>query len=318
VTGYSLAPPTAPSLFELAAVAAPLRDLRGDIRDGAMLSAAIAEAGPSIVFHLAAQSLVRRAHRDPVGTFSTNVIGTVQLLEAVRRTRSIEAAVIVTSDKVYANRNWAWAYRETDRLGGSEPYNASKACCELIVDTWRHSYLDASHGSAVALATARAGNVIGGGDFAEDRLVPDAMRAFGNGQPLIVRSPDSVRPWQHVLDPLVGYCLMAEQLARRCWAGPTLNFGPGTDGNIPVRAVADRLTRLWGDGANWTVDSEQHPYEARLLDVDSSLARTQLGWSPRWWLDQGLAETVRWYRAFSRGENMARFTRDQVEAYLGS
>ncbi len=316
VWGYALPPPTEPSLFETAGIGALIASEIGDLRDGPRLTAALAEARPDIVFHLAAQALVRPARAQPVETFTSNVIGTVNLLEAVRAAPSVQAVVVVTSDKVYDNVEWPWAYRETDRLGGREPYGASKACCEIVVQAWRHAYLDGPE-RRVAMATARAGNVIGGGDWAEDRLIPDAMRAFTAGRPLIVRNPDAVRPWQHVLEPLAGYALLAEALAGpHPPCAPALNFGPAAADARSVREVVEAVSARWGHGAAWSQDPEVQPYEARLLEVDSSLARAELGWAPLWRLDEGLDRTVDWYRAQAGGQDMAAFTRAQVEAHL--
>jgi CDP-glucose 4,6-dehydratase len=316
VTGYALAPPITPTLFETAGIGDLLTSEIGDLRDGARLRAAMAKAQPEIIFHLAAQALVRRARQDPVETFTSNVTGTVELLEAIRATPSVSAAVVVTSDKVYDNVEWPWAYREADRLGGKEPYGASKACCEIVVEAWRHAYLSGPE-RRVALATARAGNVIGGGDWAEDRLIPDAVRAFGAHAPLVVRNPSAVRPWQHVLEPLVGYCRLAEALA-----GPAapdavaLNFGPAAEDARPVREVVEAMVARWGVGAAWTQDPAVQPYEARLLEVDSALARAELGWTPKWRLAEGLDRTVDWYKAWMKGEDMQAFTRAQVEDRL--
>ena len=317
VTGFALAPDGKPNLFEAARIDAFAGSEIGDIRDWARLARAVREAAPEIVFHLAAQPLVRRARNEPAETFDTNVMGTVHLLEAVRATPSVQAVVIVTTDKVYDNVEWPWAYRETDRLGGKEPYGASKACCEIVVESYRHSYFrDAAR--PVAVATARAGNVIGGGDWAEDRLLPDAIRAFAAGQPLMVRNPAAVRPWQHVLEPVAGYCRLAEALLSGCGlpADLAFNFGPPAADALPVSQVADRLAQRWGDDACWVQDPATHPYEARLLEVDASRARSLLHWTPAWNIGQGLDRTVTWYRAFYAGQDMQRVTLAQIEEHL--
>ena len=318
VTGYALAPEPGPSLFEAARIGElTATSIIADIRDGDRLKQAMAAAQPEIVFHLAAQALVRRARAEPDETFETNVMGTLRVLEAVRATPSVKAVVVVTSDKVYDNREWPWPYRETDFLGGKEPYGASKAACEMVVQAYRHSYFSDPR-LPVAIATARAGNVIGGGDWAADRLVPDAMRAFAAKAPLVVRNPSAVRPWQHVLEPVAGYI----RLAGRLLGGLTVpddggfNFGPAADDARSVSVVADALVDRWGDGARWDRDPAVHPYEARLLEVDSSRARSVLGWSPVWRLDEGLARTVDWYRQVAAGADARAVTMTQVEDHL--
>lgn len=314
VTGYALEPPTEPSLFDAAGIAGDLTSVIADIRDRRRLDAALASARPEIVFHLAAQPLVRRAHADPVETFDTNVMGTVNLLDALRRQDGVLAAVVVTSDKVYDNREWVWPYRETDRLGGSEPYGASKACAEIAVDAFRHAYF--ADGPRIGVATARAGNVIGGGDWAEDRLVPDAIRAFAAGETLRLRNPLAHRPWQHVLEPLAGYVRLAECLtaAPEKTAGGW-NFGPAGGDSRPVRWVADTIARLWGGDARWTLDNRANPHEARLLAVDSSRAEAELGWRPVWPVERALEHTVAWYRAHYEGRDMRALSIDQIEEY---
>ena len=317
VSGYALEPPTTPSLFEAIGAQHLTASTIADIRDGSRLAAALAAAEPEVVFHLAAQALVGRARTEPAETFDVNVMGTVRLLEAVRGTRSVKAVVVITSDKVYDNVEWPWAYRETDRLGGKEAYGASKAACEIVIQAWRHAFLSRAD-PPVATGSARAGNVIGGGDWAEDRLIPDAIRAFASGVPLVVRNPAAVRPWQHVLEPLAGYCRLALALL----AGESLpddlafNFGPAAEDARPVAWIADEMARRWGSGAAWRQDPGSQPYEARLLEVDSSRARAVLGWTPRWRLGDGLERTVAWYRAFHGGGDMRRFTLDQIEDYL--
>ncbi|WP_439543765.1 CDP-glucose 4,6-dehydratase [Hyphomicrobium sp.] len=315
--GYALAPPSGPCVFTAADVPRFGGSTFGDIRDGPRLQAAMAEAAPEIVLHLAAQALVRPARADPIETFSTNVVGTAQVLEAVRTSPSVTACVVVTSDKVYDNVEWPWAYRETDRLGGKEPYGASKACTELVVESYRSSYFSGD-GHNGLLASARAGNVIGGGDWAEDRLIPDAVRAFSAGQPLTIRNPSSVRPWQHVLEPLSGYLRLAEALATGVSLAPPFayNFGPVADDAVPVRVIVDEITARWADGASWGHDARFQPYEARLLEVDSAKARTLLGWQPRWRLHQALDRTIDWYKAFYASHDMHDFTLRQIDEYL--
>jgi CDP-glucose 4,6-dehydratase len=316
VSGYALSPPSQPNLFEAAAIANLGVSTIGDIRDDGRLNAAMAAAEPSIVLHLAAQALVRPARTEPIETFSTNVVGTAQVLEAVRKTPSVAACVVVTSDKVYDNVEWPWAYRETDRLGGKEPYGASKACTEIVVEAYRYSYFSGAEGK-VQLAAARAGNVIGGGDWAEDRLIPDAMRAFSAGKPLVVRNPSAVRPWQHVLEPITGYLRLAETLASAPPPSPlTFNFGPSAEDAVPVRTIADQIVARWQDSAQWQHDTSVQPYEARLLEVDSAKARTILGWAPRWRLKQAIDRTVDWYKAYYKGQDMQALTLKQIDEYL--
>lgn len=317
--GYALAPATKPSIFEAAQIGDLGPSIIGDIRDGEQLSGAMRTAQPEIVFHLAAQALVRPARTQPFETFSTNVMGTAQVLEAVRMTPSVKAVVIITSDKVYDNVEWAWAYRENDRLGGKEPYGASKACAEIVVDAYRHSYFSGPE-RTVHIATARAGNVIGGGDWAEDRLVPDAMRAFSAGKPLVIRNPAAVRPWQHVLEPLSGYLRLGESLLDGTHApeNAAFNFGPYSEDAVPVSAIADQLVSRWNSGAVWRQDQSYQPYEARLLEVDSAKARSCLGWSPRWRLREALDRTVDWYKAHYAGKDMRAFTFGQIDEYINA
>lgn len=317
VSGYALEPPAGPNLFEALDLASLVDSRIGDIRDVATLTAACQAATPEVVFHLAAQPLVRHAFAQPADSFATNVIGTVNLLEAARVTPSVKAIIVVTSDKVYDNQEWPWAYRETDRLGGKEPYGASKAAAEMVVQAYRHSYFSGP-ARPVALASVRAGNVIGGGDWAADRLVPDAMRAFQGGMPLVVRNPAAVRPWQHVLDPLAGYCTLAEAMlsGKALPADLAFNFGPEAEDARPVSWLVERLCALWGKGAAWELDQAAQPYEARLLEVDSARARACLGWRPAWRLEHGLARTLSWYRRFYDGQDMRPVTFEQIEEYL--
>lgn len=320
VHGLALDPPTRPSFYEAVGLGRVLAsDRRCDIRDAAHLAVAFAAARPRIVFHLAAQPLVRESYRDPAGTFATNVMGTVHVLEAVRRTPSVEAVVVATTDKVYENREWPHPYREPDRLGGRDPYSASKAACEMAVASLRASYFGAG-GHPARIATARAGNVIGGGDFAADRLVPDCLRAFAQGEPVRLRYPGAVRPWQHVLEPVRGYLLLAVRLvgpdgadAAQAW-----NFGPDPEGDAPVGAVAARVAALWGPEARVVHDEAgDHPHEAGLLRLDSTPARLRLGWRPRLALEDALARTVAWHREFASGADMNAVTRAQIADYAG-
>lgn len=322
VTGYSLPEPTsAPSLFELARVADGIDSLSGDVRDSDSLARALTEARPEVVIHMAAQSLVRRSYADPASTYATNVMGTVNLLEAARRAEGLRAVVVVTTDKCYENREWVWGYRETDTLGGRDPYSNSKACAELVADAYRQSFFDAaSSAGAAAVATARAGNVIGGGDWAEDRLLPDIFRAAAEGREAQIRNPNAVRPWQHVLEPLSGYLALAENLCgeRREEFAEGWNFGPSDEDARPVSWVVERIRQKWqGAGAPvWARDAgANHPHEARSLRLDCSKARERLGWRPRWTIEEALDATVEWYRAQHSGADARRLCAEQIEAY---
>jgi CDP-glucose 4,6-dehydratase len=311
VAGYALEPPTEPSLFELAGVGQDVEDIRGDVRDADAVRDAIAKHGPDVVFHLAAQPLVRHSYDAPLETYAVNVMGTAHVLEACRRTGSVRAAVVITTDKVYENAEWPWGYRENDRLGGHDPYASSKACAELVTAAYRDSFF--ARGAAVA--TARAGNVIGGGDWARDRLVPDAMKAFAEGRTLRIRNPHAIRPWQHVLEPLAGYLMLAERLwDDRSFAG-AWNFGPSDDDARPVADVVERLAALWGADAAVELEQGEKPHEAQLLKLDSSKARTSLQWKPRLDLDTALERVVEWYRLYASGGDVRALTLAQIDSY---
>lgn len=312
--GFALEPPTDPCLFMSAGVARGMNDLRGDVRDVLALSTALKRAKPEIVFHLAAQPLVRTSYAQPVETFVTNVLGTVHLLEAVRHVPSVRSVVVVTSDKCYENREWPWGYRETEPLGGHDPYSASKACAELATAAYRRSFL-----AHIGVGTVRAGNVLGGGDWAVDRIVPDAIRAFARQETLIVRRPNAVRPWQHVLEPLGGYLTLAERLHAEPaeWSG-AWNFGPRDDHAVPVSQLLDLLRKHWGRGSWRTTLSASDPHEANLLRLDCSQARARLGWKPALTLDETIAMTARWYRQATSGASIAavrRLTLAQIKQY---
>jgi CDP-glucose 4,6-dehydratase len=303
VHGYALPPDTNPSYFALCGLEREIKSIVADIRDSSSVCNAMKAASPEIVFHLAAQPLVRRSYRDPAATFAINVSGTVNLLDAVRATPSVRAVVVVTSDKCYENGGWGRAYKESDPLGGHDPYSASKACVELICDAYRRSFFWGGE-STVSLATVRAGNVIGGGDWCEDRIVPDAMRAFGRDDELVVRNPRSVRPWQHVLNPLAGYLAVGMRLYvdGDSYAGGW-NFGPREDEAVPVSVLVEKLARRWGGDARWRVTESGHgPYENVYLRLDSSKARELLRWAPMIDLDTALEMTVNWYRAALYGK----------------
>jgi CDP-glucose 4,6-dehydratase len=318
IRGFALDPSTEPSLFVAASVYSILDDVRGDIRDHAKLEAAMTEFSPEVVFHLAAQPLVRRSYADPIGTYATNVMGTAHVLEAVRKTPSVRAVVCVTTDKCYQNQEWVWPYRETDALGGYDPYSSSKACAEIVSAAYRSSFfpMDRLQEHGVAIATARAGNVIGGGDWSEDRLIPDLIRGFQTHQPAHIRHPKAIRPWQHVLEPLFGYIQLAEQLlAQKKEAASAFNFGPGEEDAWPVDRIADALARMWGEGARWVSDAGANVHEAQSLKLDASKARAELGWRPRFNIETALEWTVSWYRAWNQGTDLQRETQSQIAAY---
>jgi CDP-glucose 4,6-dehydratase len=312
VTGLAIAPNTKPSHWDLLGL--NLNDRRIDIRDAALVADAVQSAAPEIVLHLAAQSLVRRSYREPLETWSTNVMGAANLLEACRHQPGVRAIVVITTDKCYENRDWEWGYREIDRLGGHDPYSASKASVELLVASYRDAFFNQSRGTLVA--SARAGNVIGGGDWSEDRLIPDLVRAVTRNDTLEIRSPNATRPWQHVLEPLSGYLFLGQRLIegrREC--AQAWNFGPDTDSNRSVTEVLSRLKAVW-PSLQWRIATHPQPHEARLLQLDSAKARLRLGWRPVWTLDDSLAATADWYRA--QIETGAVVTQRQLQSYMAA
>jgi CDP-glucose 4,6-dehydratase len=313
VTGYALPPATRPSLFEAAGVGDGMDSVEGDLRDAERLGRTLRAQGPEVVFHLAAQSLVRPSYAAPAETYAVNVMGTVNLLEAVRACPEVRATVVVTSDKCYENREWVWPYREGEPLGGRDPYSSSKACAELVTASYRDSFFTGAGDQAPsALATARAGNVLGGGDWAPERLVPDIVRSLIAGDPLVLRYPDSVRPWQHVLDPLAGYLMLAQRLvARPALAGPW-NFAPRGEDAWTVRRIVDRLGELLERPGGWTRHEGPLPHEAATLRLDASKARALLGWAPRYSIEETLASVAEWYGGHAAG----RPARDLVDADL--
>jgi CDP-glucose 4,6-dehydratase len=318
VTGYALAPPGGPSLFEAAAVAQGMDSLIGDIRDAPALREAMQAARPEIVIHMAAQALVRYSYAHPVETYATNVMGLVNFYEAVRATPGVRAVVNVASDKCYENKEWPWGYRENEPMGGYDPYSNSKACAELVTSGYRSSFFNPEkyeqHG--VALASARAGNVIGGGDWAEDRLIPDMLRAIAAGRPVQIRSPGAIRPWQHVLEPLSGYLTLAEHLHQHGAAyAEGFNFGPHDSDARPVEWIISRLCTSWGDGAAWQLDGAPQPHEATYLKLDCAKAHARLGWQPRWQLAHTIDQIVAWHRAHAAGADMRALTLAQIAAY---
>lgn len=312
VAGLALKPPTEPSLHALVGADEGGDDCV-DLRDAAATAARLRAVEPEVVFHLAAQSLVRAAFADPVGTYAINVLGTAHLLEALRGCPSVRAVVVATSDKVYEPRPDGRAHSEDSPLGGVEPYSASKAAVELVTASYRRSYLAPA---GVAVATARAGNVLGGGDWAADRVVPDVVRALAAGRPVVLRHPEAIRPWQHVLDPLAGYLLLAERLLAGGDAPAALNFGPAPDGACTVGSLVDRLTDGFGGRPGWRLEGDERAVpETKALRLDASRATAELGWSPRLPLDEGLRWTVEWYRAHGAGEDVRELTRQQLAAY---
>lgn len=320
VHGYALEPPTKPNLFEMARIHEILTsDTCANLSDLTQLKSALQKSQPTIIFHLAAQSLVRESYHDPFNTLSTNIMGTANLLEAARNINSIRAIVVITTDKVYENKESAHAYTENDALGGHDIYSASKAAAEIITSSYRRSFFNTTNQKAVQIATARAGNVFGGGDWANDRLIPDCIRSFQKNKPVFLRYPQAIRPWQHVLEPLCGYLQLGEKLLisddkafSRAW-----NFGPNNEEAITVRAVADRLTQLWGDNATIQHDqSISHHHEAHILKLDSTDAKNLLNWKPRWSLDTALKQTVSWYQSAMLGEDILQISREQIDSYL--
>jgi len=318
VTGLSRGVPTTPSLYELARVGAGMAaEHAADVRDAAAVSAALAASAPEVVLHLAAQPFVRRSFREPRETYETNVLGTVNVLEAVREAGGVQAVVVVTSDKCYDNREQPRAFVEDDPMGGHDPYSNSKGCAELVTDAYRRSFFSAQ-GSGTRVASGRAGNVIGGGDWGEDRLIPDIMRAALSGAPIPIRNPEAVRPWQHVLNPLGGYLRLAEALGEEPRHASGWNFGPADDDVRPVRWIADRLTELWPGELRWELDPGPHPHEARHLALDSTKARRELGWAPAWDLEEALARIVEWYRELDAGGDMRAVSLAQIERFAAT
>ncbi len=316
VYGYSLKPPTTPCFFLETQLQKRLAmSTIGDIRDVATLTHALRQSKASVVIHMAAQPLVRESYRAPVDTFATNVIGTVNLLEAVRQTSDVKAVVNITTDKCYENQEWVWSYRENDRLGGHDPYSSSKACAELAAAAYRRSFF---REAGVRLANVRAGNVIGGGDWADDRLIPDFLKALDAREVLRIRSPNSIRPWQHVLEPLSGYLLLAEKLVTENAAyAEAWNFGPEEADAKPVSWIVEHLCNKIA-GSRWELEDLQQPHEAGLLKLDSSKAKTRLNWMTRWCLETALDKTIEWHQAWKQGQSMADFSIKQIESYLSS
>lgn len=315
VSGLALEPPTSPNIFDVLSIANGLESNIGDIRDASTVSQAVQDSEPEIVIHMAAQPLVRYSYTNPIETYETNVMGTVHVLEAARHVSSVKVIVIVTTDKCYENKEWCWGYRENDRLGGYDPYSNSKGCAEMVTNAYRQSYFSSQ--GVIGLGSARAGNVIGGGDWALDRLIPDIIRAFSQGEQVTIRNPGAIRPWQHVLEPLRGYLELAEKL----WREPAnyasaWNFGPLESDVKPVEWILKRMQDLWSEGASWCLDKEQQPHEAYYLKLDCAKAHSDLNWYPYLNLDKTLQWTVEWYKAFYAGADIRSITEKQIEEYM--
>ena len=318
IKGYALQPDTTPSMFNVLELDNKIENVFADINDVKRITKEISDFKPEIVFHLAAQPLVRESYAKPQYTFATNVLGTVNLLEAVRNCASVRSAVIITTDKVYKNFEKAEGYKESEELGGYDPYSASKACCEIVTDSYRQSFFNNSH---TLIATARAGNVIGGGDWSKDRIIPDAVKAFSSGEKLTVRNPDSVRPWQHVLEPLSGYLMLGEKLynGEKEFEG-SWNFGPEKNDKMNVGKLAETITEFWGDNASYEeIKLNGQPHETVLLSLDISKAKSKLSWTPSYNSKEALQKTIQWYKSFYTGTaDMLRMTSDQIMQFENS
>jgi CDP-glucose 4,6-dehydratase len=313
VKGYALSPPTTPSLFEQATIADCMESEIGDIRHLEQLTASMVAFNPDILIHMAAQPLVRLSYKEPIETYEVNVMGTAKVLEAARQCPNLKAIVSVTTDKCYENREWVWGYREDEPMGGHDPYSSSKGCAELVTSAYRRSFMQEK---GVGLASVRAGNVIGGGDWAEDRLIPDILRAFENQQAVVIRNPLSTRPWQHVLEPLSGYLMLAEKLyhAPASYA-EGWNFGPEEEDARPVEWILDQMVAAWS-GASWVLDEQAHPHEAGYLKLDISKAKARLGWHPLWRLDTTLKKIIHWHQAWLAQQDMQAVCLDEINDYM--
>lgn len=311
IKGYALAPGEGPSLYEVANIADGIESYIGDVRDLETLCQAMLEFDPDIVIHMAAQPLVRASYSDPVRTYQTNVMGTVNLLEAVRACKSVKAVINVTTDKCYKNNEWIWGYRENEQMGGYDPYSNSKGCSELVTSAYRQSFFQSQ--TSVSIASARAGNVIGGGDWSDDRLIPDVLKAFDLGKPVVIRNPLATRPWQHVLEPISGYLSLAEKLYNseneyaEGW-----NFGPNDEDAKPVSEVLEYLVAHWPSHASWLLDESSQPHEAQLLKLDITKAKARLKWAPRWDLNKAMQTIIEWHFAWVNGEDMKAFSLNQI------
>jgi len=319
VSGFALDPPTSPSMYELGGIDDVVRSVVGDIRDYDLLQSVLRGIEPDIVIHMAAQPLVKESYRNPIETFSTNVMGTVHLLEACRQTPSVRAIVNVTTDKCYENKEWHWGYRENEPMGGYDPYSSSKGCSELVTSAYRTSYFNAvdDEQKSIGLASARAGNVIGGGDWASNRLIPDFIRAISKNKKIKIRSPYAIRPWQHVLEPLSGYLELAEKLFidGHAYAG-AWNFGPEDQDAKNVEWITKMLCEIWGDSAQYEIDKQPHPHETNYLKLDCSKAKAELDWLPRWDIRTALESIVEWNKIFLSGAKMRNVTEKQIQKYF--
>jgi CDP-glucose 4,6-dehydratase len=315
VKGYSLAPPTSPSLFDVADVAKGMESDIGDIRNLDVLKKSMMTFNPDVLIHMAAQPLVRLSYIEPVETYSTNVMGTVNVLEAARSCTNLKAIVSVTTDKCYENKEWAWGYRENEPMGGHDPYSNSKGCAELVTAAYRSSFFHST--DTASIATARAGNVIGGGDWAEDRLIPDILKAFEESRPVVIRNPLSTRPWQHVLEPVSGYLVLAEQLyVNGTEFAEAWNFGPKDEDCKPVNCILDQMVASWGVGASWELDKNNNPHEAGFLKLDCSKAALKLHWHPKWNLETTLDLIVNWHQEWKAGNNMNKHCLQEIANYI--
>ena len=315
VKGYSLSPPTEPAMFSQANIDRYIDSKVGDIRNLELLSKEMSEFNPDIIFHMAAQPLVRLSYSQPIETYSTNVMGTVNVLESARRCSNLMAIVNITTDKCYENREWEWGYRENEPMGGHDPYSNSKGCAELVTSAYRKSFFNTD--TSASLSSGRAGNVIGGGDWAADRLIPDILRAFEKQQPVVIRNPKATRPWQHVLEPLSGYLVLAQSLCEgnRNHADGW-NFGPRDEDVEPVEWILEKMVNFWGEGASWQLDSSDQPHEAKYLKLDISKARLQLGWQPTWRLEETLKKIVAWHQAWLSNEKMDIYSLKEIQSYM--
>jgi CDP-glucose 4,6-dehydratase len=313
IRGLSLTPPTEPALFNVARIAEGMEHHIADIRDYTAVKSAMEDFKPEIIFHMAAQPLVRLSYQQPIETYATNVMGTVHLLESARHAGSVKAIVNITTDKCYENREWVWGYREDEPMGGHDPYSNSKGCAELVSSAYRKSFLE---DAGIAMATVRAGNVIGGGDWALDRLIPDVLRALQDKQPVLIRNPHSIRPWQHVLEPLSGYLLLAERLYKTGQADAEgWNFGPRDEDVRTVQWIVEHLCENWGNGASWTFQPGEHPHEASFLKLDISKVRQRLQWNPHWSLETALKRITEWHQAWLSGQDMRTICLNQISQY---
>ena len=313
VKGFSLEPNTEPSLFEVAKVSLGIESEIGDIRDYEKLKSSVESFSPNIILHLAAQPLVRDSYEDPLGTYETNVMGTANLLQASRGLSDLKSIVIVTTDKCYENREWEWGYRENEAMGGYDPYSSSKGCAELVTSAFRRSFFQSTD---VAIASARAGNVIGGGDWSKDRLIPDVLRSYNHGEQVVIRNPKATRPWQHVIEPLSGYLILAEELynSGSAFAEP-FNFGPRDEDCQSVESILNTININWKDCPGWELDDEANPHEARFLKLDISKAKDKLNWTPKWNLESTIKRIVDWNNAFNRQEDMRQYCINEIKSY---